>query len=168
MKYCSKCGNANTDEAIFCSSCGSTIDQAPAAPQPAPAPEPPTYTAPQPVTYTVPQQPIYTAPTYDNAYTSPAAPAAEAKNSSTLWLILNIVLTVLCCPFSFIFSVIGIIFAAMGMSSFNKGDFEDMKKKSKISMIMFIVGAAIGLILMIITIVVIITSGALANYSSYN
>jgi len=56
----------------------------------------------------------------------------------------------------------------MGMSSFNKGDFEDMKKKSKISMIMFIVGAAIGLILMIITIVVIITSGALANYSSYN
>ena len=141
MKFCSKCGNSNTDEAVFCASCGTPLDQAPAAPaapeQPA-QPEQPAYTAP-----------TYTAPTYDSsAYTAQAAPVAEQKNSATLWLILNIVATVLCCPniIVWIFSIIGIVTAGLGMSAFKKGDFEEMKKKSKLSMIMFIVAIAIGIV----------------------
>ncbi len=157
MKYCSKCGNANSDEAVFCSGCGSPLEQAPAAPQPAPAPEP----APEPVAYTAPvsqptsQQGTYTAPAYDSsAYSAPAAPAGgEVKNKATLWLILNIVSTVLCC--SGIFGIIGIILAAMGMGSFKRADYEDMNKKSKIAMIMFIIGTVLGLIGEIILIVLI-------------
>lgn len=150
MKYCAKCGNANADEAVFCSSCGSPLEQAPAAPQQsaAPAPEPAAYSAPAPQ----PQQPAYTAPAYDtsSAYTAPAAPAdGEVKNKATLWLILNIVATVLCCPSS-LFGILGIIFAAIGMGSYKKGDYDDMNKKSKIAMIMFIVAAVLGVILWII------------------
>lgn len=165
MKYCSKCGNANTDEAVFCAGCGSPLEQAPTVAQSAPAPEPVTYTAP------APQQPVYTAPAYDSsAYSAPAAPAGEVKNKATLWLILNIVITVLCCPFSFIFSVIGIIMAGMGMSSFNKGDYDDMNKKSKLSMIMFIIGLAVGLLATIIVTVLVITNAISMNdfFSGYN
>ncbi len=159
MKFCSKCGNSNADEALFCSSCGTPLNQAPAAPA-APevphAPEVPKAAPEMPVAPPEAPQPVYTAPTYTApAYDSPASaapitPAAEQKNPATLWLILNIVATVVCCPGSFVFSVIGIILAGMGMSSFNKGDVEDAKKKSKTSMIMFIIGAALGLITAIV------------------
>lgn len=148
MKFCAKCGNSNTDEAVFCASCGSPMEQAPAAPQPA-----------EPVA--APVQPVYTAP----AYSAPAAPAPVEgdKNPAKIWLILNIVATVLCCP-GWLFTVIGIVMAAIGNGSFNKGEYADAKSKSKISMIMFIIGAVLGLIgwiLMAIFIPVII---AAANY----
>lgn len=164
MKYCSKCGNANSDEAVFCAGCGSPLEQAPAAPQPAPepTPEPAAYTAPAP--QSTPQQGTYTAPAYDSsAYTAPAAPAGgEVKNKATLWLILNIVSTVLCC--SGVFGIIGIILAAMGMGSFKRADYEDMNKKSKIAMIMFIIGTILGLIGEIIAIIL-IASGTIASLS---
>lgn len=143
MKYCAKCGNTNTDEAVFCASCGSPMEQAPAAPQAAP------------------EAPAYTAPAYDaSAYSAPAAAVTETKNTATLWLILNIVVTVLCC--GGLFSILGIIFAAIGMGSFKKGDYEDMKKKSKLSMIMFIIGLLLGLIFMVIF-GILIATGALAS-----
>ncbi len=125
MKTCNKCGNSNADEAVFCASCGAPLDQAPQA---------------------APEQPAYTAPAYETpAYSAPAASAVPAeKNKATLWLILNIVLTVLCC--GNIFGIIGIVFAAIGSGSYKKGDYEDMNKKVKISMIMFIVGIVLGLI----------------------
>lgn len=150
MKYCAKCGNANADEAVFCASCGSPLEQAPAAPEAAPAPE----SAPELVPESAPEPSAYSAPTYD---ATPAAPAE--KNTATLWLILNIVLTVLCC--GNLFGIIGIIFAAIGMGSHGKGNYEDMKKKAKISMIMFIVGIVLG----IISIIVAIATGLLASIS---
>ena len=139
MKNCGKCGISNADEAVFCSSCGAPLDQA--SEQPAPAA--PVYEAPA---YSAPAAPTYETP----AYSTPAVPAE--KNKATLWLILNIVLTVLCC--GNLFGIIGIVFAAIGMGSYNKGDYEDMNKKVKISMIMFIVGIAmfvIGAIIVVAT-----------------
>ncbi len=150
MKFCSKCGNSNADEAAFCSSCGTPLNQAPATPAVPEVPQAPE--VPQPVVETPVAQPVYTAPTYtapaydSSAYTAPAAPVEEQKNPATLWLILNIVATLVCCPGSFIFSVIGIILAGMGSSSFKKGDLEDAAKKSKTSMIMFIIGVVVGLL----------------------
>jgi uncharacterized membrane protein len=145
MKFCAKCGNANTDEAVFCGSCGTPMEQAPAAPPTAEA------AVPQPA---APAPPAYEAPAYSGAaYAAPAAPApAEVKNTATLWLILNIVATVLCCP-SALFSIIGLILAAMGMSSFKKGDYEDMRKKAKFAMILFIVTLVLGIIGWIITMI---------------
>lgn len=167
MKYCSKCGNANSDEAVFCSGCGSPLQQAPAAPQPAPAPapepapEPTAYTAPAP--QPTPQQGTYTTPAYDSsAYSAPAG--GEVKNKATLWLILNIVSTVLCC--SGVFGIIGIIMAAMGMGSFKRGEFEDMNKKSKIAMIMFIIGTVLGLIGEIVAIIL-IANGTINTLSDF-
>jgi succinate dehydrogenase/fumarate reductase cytochrome b subunit len=160
MKYCSKCGNANADESVFCSSCGTPMEQAPAAPaapQSVPAPEPASYSAP------APQQSAYTAPSYDN-YSAPTAAVTETKNSATLWLILNIVATVLCC--AGLFGILGIVFAAMGMGSFNKGDYEEMQKKSKLSMIMFIIGMVLGVISLIV-IGILAATGAFASMMNY-
>lgn len=158
MKNCVSCGKENLDEAVFCSGCGSPLAQAPeaqaAAPEETAAPavteEPVVETAPVTAGEPAPQAaPAQSADAY--AYTAPAAPAAPTEsNKATLWLILNIVATVLCCLMN-IFSIIGIIFAGIGMSSYNKGDYEDMKKKSKIAMILFIVGIAGGVLTLILS-----------------
>jgi hypothetical protein len=156
MKYCSKCGNANIDEAVFCAGCGSPLAQAPAAPQPStPAPAPvaaPAAPAPAPEkpAYSAPAQPSYAAPAYDAGYTGPDV---QTKNTSTLWMILNIAATLLCCPGA-LFSIIGLIFAIMGSGSFNKGNYEDMAKKTKLSTVLFIVAAVLGLLGWILGIVI--------------
>ena len=162
MKYCSKCGNANSDESLFCASCGTPLEQAPAAPTlpPEPAQPEPAYAAPTYEAPAAPVAPTYEAPSYNAAYTpqQPAAPTGEVKNTATLWLILNIVATVFCCCPGGIFSIIGIILAGMGMGSYKNGDYEDMKKKSKISMIMFIIGIILGLIGLVVWIILLATS----------
>lgn len=161
MKYCSKCGNANVDEAVFCAGCGSPMEQAPAAPQP-PVAAPATAPAAAPAapaeqtTYSAPAPSAYAAPSYSTSYTGPDI---QTKNSSTLWLILNIAATLFCCPGA-LFSIIGLIFAIIGMGSYNKGDYEDMKKKTKVSMILFIVGAVLGLIGWIVTGIIIAVTAA--------
>ncbi len=153
MKNCASCGKENLDEAVFCAGCGSplasqSVPEAPPVEEPAvePTVETPVDTAPAEPTEApaAPQADAY-------VYTEPAASAAPAEsNKATLWLILNIVTTVLCCLTN-IFSIIGIVFAAIGMSSYKKGDYEDMKKKAKISMILFIVGIAVGVLMLILT-----------------
>lgn len=160
MKTCAKCGNANFDEAVFCSSCGTPLEQAPAAPQQPVAPMPAAiqqFNSPQ---QPIPPQPAFVPPVYTapaETYSAPASsyqgPDLQTKNSATLWLILNIVALILCCP-GFLFSGIGIVFAALGMGSYNKGDYEGMKQKSKISMWLFIVGAVLGLLGLILSVVI--------------
>ena len=107
------------------------------------------------------QLPEAPAPVYANP-----APAVQEKNPSTLWLVLNIVLTVLCCGACVptITGIIGIIMAALGGSAFNKGDIEGCKGKVKVAKIMFIIGmvfAVIGLIAGILYIVFMGGLGAL-------
>lgn len=153
MKNCASCGKENLDEAVFCAGCGSplasqSVPEAPPVEEPAvePTAETPVDSAPvgAPEAPAAPQADAY-------AYTEPAASAAPAQsNKAMLWLILNIVTTVLCCLTN-IFSIIGIVFAAIGMSSYKKGDYEDMKKKAKISMILFIVGVAAGVLMLILS-----------------
>lgn len=115
MKYCSKCGGVNEDDALYCQRCGTPMQFAPAAP-PTAVPE--------------------------------AAPAMAAEppesNTAMLWLILNIIATVLCCP-GFLFTAVGIVFSALGSESFRKGDTADMRKKSTVAMILFIAGVLAGL-----------------------
>lgn len=140
MKKCEKCGLENSDDSIFCAGCGATLEAA-AAPQ-------------QPI------QPETPAAAY--AYSAPAAPAPAEKNIATLWLILNIVLTVLCC--GNLLGIIGIIFAAMGMGSFNKGNYEDMKAKTKTAKILFIVGIVLGVIGLILLIALGVVGQVMSNY----
>ncbi|MDD3242917.1 MAG: zinc-ribbon domain-containing protein [Eubacteriales bacterium] len=135
MKYCTKCGSGNEDQAMFCANCGQAFEQ-PAAEQP------------------VVEQPVVEQPVEAPAYTE-AQPAAvvndpNAKNPATLWMILNIVLTVLCCC-SNVAAIVGIVFGAIGMSSFNKGNLEDAEAKTKIAKIMFFVGLGLGVLSFIIS-----------------
>lgn len=152
MNKCSKCNFDNFDDAVFCAGCGSPLEKAPepeaappaeAAPEVAQAPEPEAAPAapeaPAATPEPVPAQAVE--PSAYSAYSAPAAPIAPAEsNKATLWLILNIVATVLCCCAN-VFSIIGIIFSAIGMSSYSKGNYEDMRKKANVGKIMFIIGA---------------------------
>ena len=154
MKNCVNCGKENADEAVFCAGCGAPLEQAPVAEAPAAAPEPPAApeepaadAAPATADEPAPLQPV-DASSYYTESPAPAAPAVS--NKAMLWLILNIVGTVLCCLAN-VFTIIGIVFAAIGMSSYNKGDYEDMNKKAKIAMILFIVGMAAGALVLILS-----------------
>ena len=161
MKYCSKCGNGNTDESVFCASCGTPLQQAPSMPQqnqpvvaeqPAPSADSSIYNT-QTGTY-------FTDINNQAQSVAPIAPAVPAEsNPNTLWLILNIVATLCCCLPA---GVAGIIFAAMGTSSFNKGDYEDSQKKSKTAMILFFVAIVLG----IISVILIIATGLLGNLAN--
>lgn len=184
MKYCSKCGSANPDDAAFCAQCGTPVEQAPQAPQAPQEPTPATFysapAAPAAPQAAAPEAPAPSAYNTDagSYYTSPA-PAAQGtaqsgpvysaaptqSNPNTLWLILNIVATVLCCcSFSGIASIIGIVFAAMGMSSFNRGDYEDSAKKANIAKILFIVAIALGVVIYIALIASGVVSKIVNNY----
>jgi flagellar biosynthesis protein FliQ len=153
MKNCEKCGIANTDDAVFCSACGAPLAQASVAEEaPAPVAEP-----------IVTVEPV-SAPSYD-AYTAPANTVPTEKNTATLWLILNIVLTVVCC--GNILGIIGIVFSALGMGAYNKGDYNDMNQKAKIAKILFIVGIVLGVVGLIVGIATGLLS-AITNINSFN
>lgn len=180
MKYCSKCGSANPDDAAFCAQCGTPVEQAPAAPQAPQEPAPSTFysapaapeaprEAPAPSAYNTDAGSYFTNPAPAAQSTAQSGPVYSAaptqSNPNTLWLILNIVATVLCCcSLSGIASIVGIVFAAMGMSSYNRGDYEDSAKKANIAKILFIVTMALGVLLYIIFAVSGVFSKIVNNY----
>lgn len=101
-----------------------------------------------------PEQEGYGGPVYTAPQPEPMESMVEdtgEKNPATLWLILNIVATVLCCCTN-LPAIVGIVFAAIGMSSFKKGDVEDAKSKAKLSMILLIVGVALAIVSTIIAV----------------
>lgn len=151
--FCKNCGQQLAEGAAFCPNCGAAV---PAEEQPIQAETQPVQTQEQPTEaqpvqaaqqpYTPPQpqqpyapQPPYGQPGYGNAY------VPQAKPSMT-WLIVNIVIYVLS-GFMNILSLIGLIFGAIGQSSYNKGDYVDAENKTKvcktlgiISLVLFIIG----------------------------
>ena len=174
MKYCPKCGHSNEDTVQYCGNCGTFLGEA----QPAPtAPVPPVEPVADPI---APEAPTAEAAPeaeaapatgyvtdYNNAYNTSGAgpiPAAPVSNTATLWLILNIVLTVLCC--GNVVNIIGIVFAALGMSAFNKGDYTQMASQVKISKILFFVGLGLGLLSAIIMIIAIV-AGGLSSFADF-
>ena len=181
MKYCPKCGHSNEDTVQYCGNCGTFLGEA----QPAPAaPVPPVEPVADPI---APEAPTAEAAPeaeaapatgyvtdYNNAYNTSGAgqiPAAPVSNTATLWLILNIVLTVLCC--GNVVNIVGIVFAALGMSAFNKGDYTQMANNVKVSKILFFVGLGLGLLMIIGFIVASVASaggllGALGEYGYYD
>ena len=131
MKYCSKCGFSNEDNAAFCASCGENVqDSVPQAPAQAPT------------------ETYYTPPVQTPVYTNQEPVSTDGKNPATLWLILNIVATVICC--GNLINIVGIIFAAIGMGSFNKGEYADAESKTKTAKILFWVGLGLGVLSLII------------------
>lgn len=116
MKYCQRCGTQNDDSAVFCARCGNSLA---------------TGASPGNSTVVVvggsPQQ----------------APAGS--NPGTLWLILNIVLVALSCC-SNILGIIGIIFAAISMSNFNKGMYNESKSHANVAKWMFWVSIILGVV----------------------
>lgn len=144
--FCKNCGQQLAEGAAFCPNCGAAVpaEEQPiqAEAQPVPTEAQPTEAQPvqaQQQPYTPPQQP-YGQPGYGNVY------APQAKPSMS-WLIVNIVLYVLS-GFMNILSLIGLIFGAIGQSSYSKGDYVDAENNTKvcktlgiISLVLFILGA---------------------------
>lgn len=144
MKQCGNCGHANDGNAIFCGKCGAPITQAP--PQPAaPVMQPAEgrYSTVAAGNYNTEGTAGHAQPPAGNAFAAQAVP--PVKNSSTLWLVLNIVSLVLCCPGSLVFNVIGVILAAMGNSAFKAGDYAGSIARNRTAMVMFILGLVFGL-----------------------
>ncbi|MDD4796244.1 MAG: zinc-ribbon domain-containing protein [Eubacteriales bacterium] len=179
MKYCTKCGASNEDQARFCANCGQTMPEA-AAPSVEPVIEPiveqpqaqeyiPSQEASTPVREDVSAGqtgsyagPVYTAPQPPVSGPVDSTAADKGSNPATLWLILNIVSTVLCCCTNIV-SIIGIVFAALGMTAFNKGDAADCESKTKIAKIMFFVSLGFGVLSLIIG----LASGIISSLSEY-
>jgi hypothetical protein len=140
MRYCPKCASVNPDDMAFCPRCGTSMEYAPYARAAANAGD----TRPDAA---LPAEDSQSAPAQDAILPEPAImppPAPQKTNVSTVWMILNITATVVCCP-GFLFSVPGIIFAALGSESFKRGDTKDAGNKSIISMVFFILGVLAGL-----------------------
>jgi len=91
----------------------------------------------------------------------PMMPGAGGDVNTTLPLILNIVAAVLCGAgcLTFIFSIIGIVFAVQGGNAKNAGDLVTAKAKAKTSTLMFIITAVLGVIGTIIAIVLRVING---------
>jgi hypothetical protein len=130
MINCSKCGRSVEDAASFCPYCGAQLAQGPQPPEP---PGPPAAQS------RYGEAPIFRA--------EPAPPPSRGGNDAQLWMILNIVAAVLCC---LIPAVIGIVFGAVGMNSYNHGDYADADKKASVSKIMFIVSVCLGAVALVI------------------
>jgi len=100
----------------------------------------------------VEEAPVYEAPAFEEE--APAAPVADnGKNPATLWMILNIVITVLtCCGCGLnILGIIGIVFGVMGMNAYKSGDVATGDSKTKVAKIMFFVALAMGILSVIIS-----------------
>lgn len=91
----------------------------------------------------------------------PMMPGAGGDVNTTLPLILNIVAAVLCGAgcLTFIFSIVGIVFAVQGGNAKNAGDIVTAQAKAKTSMLMFIITAVLGVIFAGIGIVLRVING---------
>lgn len=156
MQQCSKCGFQNEDGAVFCASCGSAMDTGTSQ-----------------------------APAQNDFYTpadSAQPPQPVGSNPGILWLVLNSVFTFIYLVLAFctcitalnmVFGIIGIVFGAMGMSKFKAGRVDEARANAKTSMIMFIVGAALAVLMIIAIVVIYLVAGAailsdLPNYRNFN
>ena len=144
MKTCSHCGAEFGDGAAFCIRCGAAFPAQQSADK-LPMMQQPYW----------PQQPYGVQPPYGTQL-----PYAQ-KDSSTLWLVLNI----LCAVFlSLIFGVIGAVFASQSGKSYQNGLYEEAARKLKTSRILFTVGTIVGAIATTILIINIINGGSYLYY----
>lgn len=123
MAFCPKCGFQNGDNAIYCARCGSSLSTGSGQGSP---------------TVVVvggggQQMPV-------------------GSNPGTVWLVLNIILTVLSCCAN-VLGIIGIIFGGLAVSKFNKGLYTEAKSNANVSKWMFIISIILGVVGLIITII---------------
>lgn len=117
MVYCPKCGMQNADGSIYCSRCGSAMG---------------------------------TAQTQGGSPTvvvvgNGGQQAPVGSNPGTVWLWLNIILTVLSCC-SNILGIIGIVFGAISVSNFNNGRYAESKSNANVSKWLFIISIILGVV----------------------
>jgi hypothetical protein len=183
MKYCTRCGAGSSDDAAFCSQCGSRMaaGQTGSRPDLGPAPEiPPVPDIPRPDFFgekkeppraQTPPGPSYFPPV-QTVYAPPQgsqAPPAVDKGNSIVWLVLNIVLAVLCCCtlLGSLCAIIGIVFAGLSISRANDGDEYNARRYEKLSMILFFVALGVGIAMFIASIAANALNPVNFDYSSW-
>lgn len=129
MKYCTKCGQGNPDEAQVCTLCGESLS-AEAAGHAAP-PEAPD----------MPDTAAFPAAMAEAA-NAPAGEDAQGSNPSVLWLVLNILLLVFSCliPSAALLALEGVIFSGMGVSAHNKGQYPRRDTLTTVGKVLFFTG----------------------------
>lgn len=149
---CNKCGSELESGAKFCAVCGEPVPQAPEGDS---APQQPYQSAPQPE----PQQAAYNygAPQQDASY-SYGAPQPQASPvyanvppvSGTAYLVWSIIVTIFCClPLG----IPGIVFASKIDKLAAMGDLAGAQDAAKKSKMFSIIGAIVGAVAIIVTII---------------
>jgi len=107
-----------------------------------------------------------------NAASMPQQPAVQKrKYNGTLWMILNIVIGVLCCMvycIPFFTGTVGAIFGGLSASEYKKNNQSLASTYGMVSMILFIVGASIALLCLVLIIVAFATSVSLMEDFAYS
>lgn len=131
--FCKNCGQEILPGTVNCPRCGAYV-----APDTAQAQTPPPIYNGQPYQswqppYGQPQQPFMGQP-----YPIPAKPSVG-------WLVFNIVLLVLS-GFSNVLAIVGVVFGALGQSSYNHGDYRDAESKTKVCKVLGIISLVLSVL----------------------
>lgn len=130
MSFCPKCGYQNADNAIYCGRCGSAQSGHGGMP------------SSSPTVVVVGNQ----------------TQQAPVSNPGTIWLWLNIILTLFCCS---ILSIIGIIFSAMSISKYNNGLYNESRSNASTAKVMFIIGLILGVLTFIGFVIYVVFMGGI-------
>ncbi|MBR5872679.1 MAG: CD225/dispanin family protein, partial [Oscillospiraceae bacterium] len=143
MMNCKNCGAELNEGAAFCGNCGTKIEEVFEAPV---TQEP------------VQEQGYYQAPA-EPVYAEPVVP--KDKPNTVLWIVLTAIEIFTCCQVT---GIIGLIFAILGHTAAEKGDFETAEKKIKTAKTLFWVGLVLGLVV-IVAYVILMAIGVAAGIS---
>lgn len=159
---CKNCGAEIAEGAVFCGNCGMKVDldQGNTSNTEQPGQQ---YQQYQPQDTYQPYQPQYDQQNQYQGQYQPqqyGEPAGEDINT-IIWIVLSALEIITCC--GVIPGIIGLIFGISANSKKNKGDFVGAKADNKKAMICVIVGAA----LVVVSIVLSLVSGVLTSISNY-
>ena len=149
---CKNCGAEIFEGSAFCGNCGMRIEE-----------EPSVYEAQvqsenqKEVYGSYQEQGYYQAPPVQPEFAEPVVPAE--KPNTVLWIVLAAVELLTCCQIT---GIVSLIFAILGHTAADKGDFAEANKKIKNAKTWFWIGIAVGAVFWV-AYVVLVAIGAAAG-----
>ena len=154
---CNNCGNQISDFAKVCPLCNVSL-QSQTEPEVEPAqnccppPQMPQAQYPQPG-FQAPPPPVQ--PGFQPGYARPYGGVPVSGGGTNTWLIVNILVSVLCC---LIFGITGVIYAVQANNCRARGDYYGAEKADNVAKIMAFVGIGSGIIFSVIYFILAVVS----------